>query len=198
MIKKDCSGLACPQPVLEARDLISQNPGESIEIIVDNEAARQNVTRFMESQGYVVTSQQIEEQRISVKGVPGSCAIEAAQGAEKARGTEKILLFIPSDTLGEGDPELGSRLMLNFIKTLDEFGPDLWRIVFVNSGVKLAIQDAETLAPLKALEERGVSILVCGTCLEFFNLMDEKAAGETTNMLDIVTSMHLASRVIRV
>lgn len=198
MIKKDCSGLACPQPVLEARDMIAQNPGESIEIIVDNEAARQNVTRFMESQGYMVTSVQTEHGRISVKGVPGACAIEAAGHSDKSGGSERILLFIPSDTLGEGDPDLGSRLMLNFIKTLDEFGPDLWRIVFVNSGVKLAIRDAETLAPLKALEERGVSILVCGTCLEFFKLMAEKAVGETTNMLDIVTSMHLASRVIRI
>lgn len=197
MISKDCSGLACPQPVLAARDIISENQGESLEIIVDNEAARQNVTRFLESQGYIVTAEQGQDNRISVKGVPGTCAIEASKGQETA-GSQKILLFIPTDCLGDGDPELGNKLMLNFIKTLDEFGPDLWRIVFVNSGVKLAIKNAETLDALKTLEKRGVSILVCGTCLEFFKLMEEKAVGETTNMLDIVTSMHLASRVIRV
>ena len=197
MIRKDCSGLACPQPVLEARDIITENPGGSLEIIVDNEAAKQNVTRFLESQGYIVTAAQVQEGRISVKGVPGQCAMEAAHDQDST-GAQKIMLFIPADTLGEGDQELGRRLMLNFIRTLHEFGSDLWRIVFVNSGVKLAINGAETVAALKELEDRGVSILVCGTCLEFFKLMEEKAVGETTNMLDIVTSMHLSSKVIRV
>ncbi len=197
MIIKDCSGLACPQPVLAARDIISENPGEPLEIIVDNEAAKQNVTRFLESQGYVVTATSVRDDRISVKGVAGACVIESAHIPADSC-IQKVLVFIPTNILGQGDPELGHRLMLNFIKTLGEFGPDLWRIVFVNSGVKLAIHGSEILDDLKVLEDRGVSILVCGTCLEFFDLMQEKAIGETTNMLDIVTSMHLATKVIRV
>ncbi len=195
MIQKDCSGLACPQPVLDTRELITANPAESVEIIVDNEAARQNVTRFLESQGYGVTVQVESERRIIVKGEPGACVIEAASAGSDA---QKILVFIPTDCLGQGDTELGRKLMLNFIKTLSEFGQDLWRIVLVNSGVKLSIEGADTLSALQTLEKAGVSILVCGTCLEFYELMDKKGVGQTTNMLDIVTSMHLATKVVRV
>ncbi len=197
MITKDCSGLACPKPVLDARDIIAERPGESLEIIVDNEAARQNVARFLESQGYEVSVSVLGQDRFSVKGVPCACAVALSQGREEGRA-EKILVFIPSDAIGQGDPELGQRLMLNFISTLDELGSDLWRIVLVNSGVRLSVEGADALDPLKALEQRGVSILVCGTCLEFYDLLQQKGVGETTNMLDIVTSMHLATKVIRI
>jgi intracellular sulfur oxidation DsrE/DsrF family protein len=70
--------------------------------------------------------------------------------------------------------------------------------VFVNNGVKLTTGDAEVLPVLKEYEERGLHILVCGTCLTHFNLLDEKQVGETTNMLDIVTSMQFADKVINI
>ena len=72
----------------------------------------------------------------------------------------------------------------------------LWRLVFVNNGVKLTVEGAETVPLIQELEQAGVSVLVCGTCLTFFKLMDKKQVGETTNMLDIVTSMQVASKVI--
>jgi selenium metabolism protein YedF len=100
--------------------------------------------------------------------------------------------------MGHGDDELGAKLLLNFLKTLKEMGPELWRLVFVNNGVKLAIEGAEALPVLKELEGEGVSILVCGTCLNHFNLLEKKKAGETTNMLDIVTAMQLADKVINI
>ncbi len=75
-------------------------------------------------------------------------------------------------------------------------GKDLWRLVFVNHGVTLATTDSEVLDDLRELEASGVSILVCGTCLTHLDLMEKKAIGETTNMLDIVTSMQLADKVI--
>ena len=49
---------------------------------------------------------------------------------------------------------------------------------------------------MKRLEEQGTTLLVCGTCLEHFDLMDEKMVGETTNMLDIVTSLQISGKVI--
>lgn len=88
--------------------------------------------------------------------------------------------------------------MFNFISTLNEMGDTLWRIVFVNSGVKLAIGGAKTLPGLQHMEAQGVSILVCGTCLNHFNLLEQKRVGETTNMLDVVTSLQLADKVISV
>ncbi len=77
-------------------------------------------------------------------------------------------------------------------------GDELWRLVFVNNGVKLAIKDSEVLPILKEYEKAGLYILVCGICLTHFNLLDKKQVGETTNMLDIVTAMQLADKVIKI
>jgi selenium metabolism protein YedF len=87
--------------------------------------------------------------------------------------------------------------MLNFLATLPELGSSLWRIILVNGAVKLATQGHPCLEKLTALAASGVSILVCGTCLGFFGLMEQKAVGETTNMLDVVTSLSTAGKVIQ-
>ena len=74
----------------------------------------------------------------------------------------------------------------------------LWRIIMLNGGVSLATKNSPVIAELQALEQNGVGILVCGTCLEHFNLLEQKSVGETTNMLDVVTSLQLADKVIRI
>jgi selenium metabolism protein YedF len=98
--------------------------------------------------------------------------------------------------MGFGDDELGLKLMLSFLRTLKEMGLDLWRLVFVNNGVKLTIDSSEVIEELKGYENGGLKILVCGTCLNHFKLLERKQVGETTNMLDIVTAMQLADKVI--
>jgi hypothetical protein len=77
-------------------------------------------------------------------------------------------------------------------------GNELWRLVFVNNGVKLTIDGSDVLKDLNEYEKGGLKILVCGTCLDHFNLLDRKQVGETTNMLDIVTAMQLADKVINI
>ena len=109
----------------------------------------------------------------------------------------KTLVLITTETLGRGDESLGTALMGNFLATLPELGPQLWRIVLLNGGVKLSVQAGKALDSLKALADKGVSILVCGTCLGHYGLLEQKQVGETTNMLDIVTSLALADKVIR-
>ena len=108
------------------------------------------------------------------------------------------MIMCATDRMGYGDDELGQKLMTNFLRTLNEMGPDLWRLVFVNNGVKLTIDGSEALEDLKALENKGLHILVCGTCLTHFNLLERKQVGETTNMLDIVTAMQLADKVVNI
>jgi selenium metabolism protein YedF len=100
--------------------------------------------------------------------------------------------------MGKGDETLGRKLIVNFIATLKEMGPELWRLILLNGGVKLTVEGSECLAALKALEKDGVHVMVCGTCLNYFELLEKKLVGETTNMLDIVTSMQSADKVISV
>jgi len=75
------------------------------------------------------------------------------------------------------------------LKTLKEMGDELWRLIFVNNGLKLTIEGSEVLPILKELAESGVHRLVCGTCLTHFNLQHKKQMGETINILEIVTSV---------
>ena len=108
------------------------------------------------------------------------------------------MVMIASQTIGKGDALLGEKLMASFLKTLKEMGEDLWRVVFVNAGVKFTVEGSDLLEDIRALEEQGVHILVCGTCLDHFDLLDRKQVGQTTNMLDIVTAMQLADKVVSV
>lgn len=113
-------------------------------------------------------------------------------------GPRKTVVFLSTETLGRGDDSLGQKLMLNFLGTLPELGDELWRLILVNGAVKLATNQVEgALAKLQALEQTGVNIMVCGTCLEHFQLLGQRSVGETTNMLDIITCMQLADKVIR-
>lgn len=197
----DCRGLACPAPVLKAKEAIEKNGLTEIAIMVDNEAAKQNVARFLESKNFKVSIRD-EEDFFIVFGKSADADIkednQAMKDSDLENEDQKIMVMVTSDKIGHGDDELGTKLMASFLKTLREMGSDLWRLVFLNSGVKLTIDGSEALEDLKDLEKNGVQILVCGTCLTHFNLLERKQAGETTNMLDIVTAMQLADKVVNV
>jgi selenium metabolism protein YedF len=198
--KIDCRGLACPAPVLKTKELIEQEKPEKLVVIVDNEAARQNVTRFMEYQGFNVSASE-EGTDFHVTGHAGEGAepaVKPEKTIESEEFKQKIMVMVGSDRMGHGDDALGLKLMISFLKTLKEMGDELWRLVFVNNGVKMTISDSEVLPVLEELEQNGVYILVCGTCLTHFNLLEKKMVGETTNMLDIVTAMQLADKVVNI
>jgi selenium metabolism protein YedF len=196
--KIDARGLSCPAPVLETKAAVESLRPQQIEVLVDNEPAQQNVVRFLKSQGYLTGVNQAGE-LFTVTGTADGSAPEpqSVKTAPAAEG-KKIMVMVAADRVGSGDDLLGAKLMINFIKTLKEIGSELWRLVFVNSGVKLTIDGAGTLEDLKELEGTGVTILVCGTCLDHFKLLESKQVGQTTNMLDIVTAMQIADKVINI
>ena len=194
----DARGLACPAPVLQTKNAIEEENLNSIEVLVDNEASRQNVSRFLKSQGFEVSVQEREgDFHVTGRregGVEPEGLVAEKQDAEK----KKIMVMVANNCMGHGDDELGSKLMVSFLKTIKEMGDELWRLVFVNNGVKLTIAGSEVLSVLKEYEKDGLHILVCGTCLTYFSLLEKKQVGETTNMLDIVTAMQLADKVINI
>jgi len=194
----DCRGLACPAPVLQTKELIERDGPTQIRVTVDNEAARQNVSRFLGTQHYEVTVD-ADGSLFHVLGRrEGAVPQETAPAPSPDADMKKIMVLVSADRMGRGDDELGKKLMTSFLTTLKEMGEELWRLVFVNNGVKLTVAESDALAILKDLEKGGVPILVCGTCLTYFRLLDKRQVGETTNMLDIVTAMQLADKVITV
>ena len=194
----DCRGLACPAPVLQTKDVMEKEHPDTIEVVVDNEASKENVSRFMRSQNLDVSILQ-EGSDFHVIGTVGDGpAAEAPVNEKPAAGHKKIMVMVANDCMGHGDDELGEKLMLSFLKTLKEMGDELWRLVFVNNGVKLTIEGSNVLPVIQEHERAGIHILVCGTCLTHFDVLEKKQVGETTNMLDIVTAMQLADKVINI
>lgn len=197
MKELDCRGLACPAPVLKTKEAIEKEGLTGITVIVDNEAAKQNVSRFLQTKNFSPSVHE-KEGNYYISGSLDKEVVSSGEAAPKKEvGGHRIFMMVTSDTMGHGDDELGKRLMVNFIKTAKEMD-ELWQIVFMNSGVKLTIDTSDACNDLKALEKNGVRVLSCGTCLSHFNLLDKKRAGETTNMLDIVTAMQIADKVITV
>ncbi|MDR2489465.1 MAG: sulfurtransferase-like selenium metabolism protein YedF [Desulfovibrio sp.] len=198
----DCRKLECPQPIIHIKRLLATQTPDAITVLVDNEPAFENVTRFLRSRGYGASFSQgpdlwritgvLEERRetalVTLEPVP----------ATQPLGKSRTLLMLLSPVVGSGDDELGARLMKNFLAALTEMDDLPWRIVMLNGGVTMAADDSPVIEELRRLEKRGISILVCGACLEHFGLLRKKAVGQTTNMLDVVSSMQVADKILRV
>jgi len=108
----------------------------------------------------------------------------------------QLVLLVTKDELGQGPIELGWVLMRSFLKALagSETKPE--RAIFVNTGVRLTTEGSEVLSDIKALEDAGVEILSCGTCLDYFDLKQKLSVGKSTNMHDTVSALMTACRVI--
>ena len=194
----DARGLACPAPVLQTKATLEQESLNTVKVAVDNAASQQSVQRFLESRGFDTVLEKDGEDYFVVGRCETVSSTQPAETLSAETSENKIMVMCATDRMGYGDDELGLKLMVNYIRTLKEMGPELWRLVFINNGVKLTIDGSEVLEDLKQYKKNGLTILVCGTCLNHFNLLDQKQVGETTNMLDIVTAMQLADKVINI
>jgi selenium metabolism protein YedF len=190
--------LSCPAPVLQTKAALQEENPNGVSVVVDNAASQQNVQRFLESQGFQTVLEQAGADYLVIGSGDAMPSAQPQPAPEPSGDTRKIMVMCATDRIGFGDDALGLKLMVNFLRTLKELGSELWRLVFVNNGVKLTIEGSEVLEDLKDYEKGGIKILVCGTCLDHFNLLDRKQVGETTNMLDIVTAMQLADKVINI
>jgi len=197
----DACGMTCPAPILLVKDAIEQKNPQKLTVLVDNPASFENVNRFLASRGYSVTnSQDGAVYRLEALHSQENLDVRADQPTENLgeQSGQRVMVLVTTDCLGSGDDELGAKLMTSYLKTIKEMGPDLWQLIFVNSGVKLTTESSLVLKELQEYEKSGVIILACGTCLEHYGLTSEKKVGSTTNMLDIVTATQLADKVITI
>lgn len=193
-ITVDARGLNCPAPVIKTKKVMEHSPEEDIITIVNNDAARENVKRLAENLGYqVVINEKDGDYHLYLS--KGSCS-EIAAVPDNSLGDDVI--YIPTDKMGQGSDELGKVLMKSYFYALTEAKPYPAAVIFVNSGVNLTVEGSDVLDYLKTLEEQGVEILSCGTCLDFFHLKEKLAIGSVTNMYTIVEKMNAASKVIRI
>lgn len=191
----DARGLPCPQPVIKTRNAM-ENSAEVV-TIVDSERAQRNVTRMAEKSGATVEAERVEDGiRLTITREAGAeDAVEAEEAGVSSDGP--LVLMVPSEFMGRGEhDELGHVLIRGFFHTLGEVDPLPDTIIFFNSGVKLVVAGSPVVEDLQALVPKGVQILACGTCLGYYELEDQIAVGEISNMYSIAETMLAAGRVV--
>jgi selenium metabolism protein YedF len=187
----DCSGLACPGPVIRTKkELETLRPGESFVVIVDSQASRDNVFRFAQSKGSKVEVAEADDGAYRL-------TLTAARVDSVENGATLPVVLIAGDTIGTGDDKLGRILMEGFINTLVEQKEAPDSIILMNAGVRFAAGGSHVLEALGTLTDRGCEILVCGTCLDFFHLKEKLQIGVVSNMYDIQRTILEASSVVR-
>ena len=198
----DCKGMACPLPVVNAKKAAEElKSGDVLTVLVDNEIAVQNLTRFAEHKGFAVSAEKKADKEYAVIMTVAGAAAEESKDEEVACVMDSrrkgMLVVLSGNVMGTGDPKLGASLMKAFVFALTKQDQLPDTILCYNTGASLTCEGADTLEDLKLLESEGVTILTCGTCLDFYGLKEKLAVGGVTNMYDIVERMENAAQIIK-
>ena len=208
----DARKLDCPKPILEAQKAFQDQAVREIEISVANKTARENLKRFAKSNKYSYNLEEKENDEyiffISRGDLAEDMQVKGSQiGPESGPkphlsqvtpASDELTYLVLSDELGRGETELGRILMKGFIYTLTETSPLPNKILLLNSAIKLSTINLETVEHLKLLEEKGVEVYSCGTCLNFYNLADQLKVGMIGNMYDVVEALTTTKNKITV
>ncbi len=190
------TGLACPQPVVLAKQAIERH--DRIKVIVDNDTALENVKRLGAKMGCEVKAEKKDNGtfEIDLTRMAGVVPVKEEGTLSPSELSGPFVIVLSENKMGRGNDELGYVLVRAFLHTIAEQSqkPDV--MIFYNTGVKLAVQGSEVLDDLKALEMAGVEIIVCGTCLNYFEVKDILGVGVVSNMYDIAATMSRARRLI--
>lgn len=194
MITVNAIGDNCPIPVIKTKKAMQELQGpETIEVLVDNEIAVQNVTKMAASTGAEVSSEKIAEKEFKVV-IQAKGAVEAVCQPDARDNT---VVVIASDRMGEGNDALGKVLIKGFIFAVTQLDKLPKTMLFYNGGATLTAEGSDSLEDLKSLEAQGVEIMTCGTCLDYYGLKEKLAVGTVTNMYSIVETMANAGKIIR-
>lgn len=198
----NAKGKNCPMPVIMAKKEIDGG-NKSFLVEVDNKIAVQNLQKLANSQGLVSTIVELND----VFRVYFSKDSDKVSGAEecnevlgKLKENKNDLdiwsVFIGKEIIGSGNEELGKSLIKMYFYTISESDNLPKSILFMNDGVKVPTLNDQAIEHLMDLEKKGVEILVCGACLNFYGLEEKLKVGKVSNMYDITNCMNEASKVI--
>ncbi len=190
----DARGLGCPIPVIKTKKALEEIKNGSVLTIVDNEIAKENVSKLVKSLNF--------EYNISEN--KGEFYIDIIKGeTDQVVRIDEIgdkydsVILCTSDVFGDGDRTLGDVLIRGYFYTLTESDILPKIIIFLNSGAKLTTKGSKILKDLRMLEEQGVEILTCGTCLDFYDLKSDLEVGGVSNMYTISEYLNKTKKVIR-
>ena len=192
----DARGELCPKPVIMTKKELDKDENSSVTTIVDNEVAKDNVSKLATSYGYKFTVDVGKEDEYYVN--------ISKDGSVSPQNTcipdtfKDLTLAIGSDKMGTGGEKLGEILMNSFMYTVRETTPWPKTIILFNSAVYLACEGSKVLDDLQAMESEGVEIIACGTCLDYYEISDQLKVGEIGNMYTIYEKMANSNNTINI
>lgn len=191
----DARGELCPKPVIMTKKELDNLQEGTLTTIVDNEVAKDNISKLASSYGYNFTVDQTKDNEYYIHIIKGEGTTENICIPDTFKD---LTIAIGSDKLGVGEEKLGDILINSFIYTVKETTPWPRTIVLFNSGVKLTCEGSKVVEDLKAMYDEGVEILVCGTCLDYYNIKDNIQVGEIANMYSIYEKMRNSNNTINI
>lgn len=200
MITVNAMGDNCPIPVIKTKKAMQAlTSPETIEVLVDNEIAVQNVSKMAASAGGSVSSEKLgdAEFKISIQMEGAPKASEEGEEACMPDARSNTVVVVSSDRMGSGNDELGKVLIKGFIFAVTQLDTLPKTMLFYNGGATLTTEGSDSLEDLKSLEAQGVEILTCGTCLDYYGLKDKLSVGTVTNMYSIVETMANAGKILK-
>jgi selenium metabolism protein YedF len=196
----DARGQSCPIPLIMTKKAInSLSENEVLEILLDNEVSVKNVIHFLKEH-----KMPIHEERQGdifrllinkVEQIPEDTNVEEYCEIQQ-EVLSNYVMTIKRNRMGDGADELGEILIKAAINTIPDMDIKPNKMIFFNSGILMTLNDSAVLESLKKLENIGIEILVCGTCLDYYQKKDELGVGRISNMYDILDSMSKASKVV--
>jgi tRNA 2-thiouridine synthesizing protein A len=196
-IEVNAKGLACPQPVVMTKNALSEIEKGAVVVTVDSEVARDNVKRMAENEGCSVS---VEDRGDAIYSLhiakAGSTPIPQALAAEKKLIHEPLVYLFDAEFIGS-NRELGKVLVNGFLNAIPSLPKRKSTVILISNGVKLATSGSYVLDTLKKFEEMGFSILICGTCLDFFKIREKVEAGTVSNALEIMEVLTTAAKVVK-
>ena len=191
----DACGLQCPKPLILTKKQLSKSATPFI-ILIDDKVAKNNIQRFLSDKKikYFLTNEN-NHYKLTVNSDSVSLPSNNAPH-KKNPGKSNIVICIKGLEMGHGSQELGEILLKAYINTIKEVNPLPSTIIFYNNAVKLTEKKSSVLEELKLLEKKGVTILVCGTCTNFFDITEKIETGTISNMYEIAEILSNADKVI--
>lgn len=187
----DTRGQACPIPVIMTKKEIDNSKDGVLKVIVDNEVAKENVSKLVSSLGFQPEVARISDEEFNIKIALGE--VKDILSVKEDTEFKDLVLGFSKDIMGSGDRKLGEILIKSYLFTVRETLPLPKALIFFNTGVNLTCKGSNVLEDIKYLQEQGVEIVSCGTCLDFLNKKEELEVGTISNMYTIYETLREAS-----
>jgi len=199
----DARGQLCPAPlILTKRALNEAAKDDSFILIIDNQVAFANVSRYLKDNKTAFSV--VENNSVWTFTITKNNTTATESKVESYYPNDiphlrkgNFVVSIASDRIGDGDHELGSLLMINFIKAIRDLDVLPSKMTFYNRGVFLGRKNSPLYKELKDLEKMGVDLYLCGTCINHYSLSDEIDLGIVSNMFEIAQILASADKVIK-